>query len=137
MLTDAQRQIVHTLLRTRIFDLKEQAEGIGGGDYVHSIELEIKEIEDIQRHFLPIAGSWAAYFDTGDKQRTTNSCRFATKQEAEAHGFELMSRWTRARSFEVRKELDIPNAIADLKTGQVALPDGLYHWSTSTEEQRL
>lgn len=137
MLTEIQRKVVRDCLQSRILVLEDEAEGVGGGDYVHSIALEIEDLKVIQRHFLPIAGSWAAYFDTGDKQRTTNSCRFATKEEAEAHGFELMSRWTRARSFEVRKELDIPNAIADLKTGQVALPDGLYHWSTSTEEQRL
>ncbi len=121
MLTEIQRKIVCDCLHSRILILEDQAEGIGGGDYVHSIQLEIEDLKVIQRHFLPIAGSWAAYFETGEKQRTTNSCRFATKEEAEAHGFELMSRWMLARAFEVRKELDMPNAVADLKTGVVSM----------------
>jgi len=52
MLTEAQRQIIYSCLQARIFDLKEQAEGIGGGDYMHSIELEIKEVEDTQLYFM-------------------------------------------------------------------------------------
>lgn len=121
MLTEIQRKVVHDCLQSRILVLEDEAEAVGGGDYVHSIQLKIEDLQFIQRHFLPIEGSWAAYFETGEKQRTTNSCRFATKEEAEAHGFELMSRWMLARAFEVRKELDMPNAVADLKTGVVSM----------------
>jgi hypothetical protein len=121
VLTEIQRNIVRDCLQSRILILEDEAEGVGGGDYVHSIALEIEDLRVIQKQFLPIAGSWAAYFDTGEAQRSTNSCRFATKEEAEAHGFELMSRWMRARAFDVRKELDMPNAVADLKTGQVEM----------------
>jgi hypothetical protein len=121
VLTDIQRNIVRDCLQSRILILADEAEGVGGGDYVHSIALEIEDLRVIQKQFLPIAGSWAAYFDTGEKQRTTNSCRFATKEEAEAHGFELMGRWMLARAFDVRKELDMPNAVADLKRGHVEM----------------
>jgi hypothetical protein len=57
VLTEIQRKIVCDCLHSRILVLEDQAEGIGGGDYVHSIQLEIEDLKVIQRHFLPIAGS--------------------------------------------------------------------------------
>lgn len=120
-LTEAQRKIVCDCLNTRILALEDQAEGIGGGDYVHSIQLEIEEVDFIKRYFLPVGGSYATYFDTGEKAMTTNSCRFATQEEAFAHGNELFGRWMLARGFEVRKEFDEPNACADIKTGMVTM----------------
>ncbi len=54
MLTDIQRKIVCDCLHSRILVLEDEAEGVGGGDYVHSIALEIKELQDIKQHFLPM-----------------------------------------------------------------------------------
>jgi len=53
--------------------------------------------------------SYAVYVQLRGEKPATNACRFATMEEADAAGRELLSRWLAPESFEVRESTDPVN----------------------------
>jgi hypothetical protein len=59
--------------------------------------------------FDPEARSYAVWCTFKSEKPATNSCRFATRKEAELAGRELISRWMMPTGFEVRTSADPVN----------------------------
>jgi len=62
--------------------------------------------------------SYAVYVKLPNENPATNGVRFATREEADAAGHELLSRWFVPESFEVREAPESVNYRFDFEAGR-------------------